>query len=232
VPPAWGPDLDPPTPGGGTRWAGGPTRPPGRGWFRLAVLLAAAVLVVVATVLALDLGRGSGGPSSTPGPSGSTSPSASASSPAAVRIAGVQDFDPQGNPDSENPELAPLAVDGKPGTAWKTVTYRNRPDLGGLKQGVGLRVDLGSTVAVRDVRVALLGRPTSLQVLAAPPGASTAPTTTDGLVSLGTVDAAGATADVRPDRAVRTRWVVVWLTSLPPAPGGFQGRVAEISVRS
>ena len=29
-----------------------------------------------------------------------------------------------------------------------------------------------------------------------------------------------------------TRWLVVWLTSLPAVPGGFQGRVAEISVRS
>ena len=28
------------------------------------------------------------------------------------------------------------------------------------------------------------------------------------------------------------RWLVVWLTSLPAAPGGFQGRVAEISVAS
>jgi hypothetical protein len=25
---------------------------------------------------------------------------------------------------------------------------------------------------------------------------------------------------------------VLWLTSLPPAPGGYQGKVAEISVRS
>ena len=33
-------------------------------------------------------------------------------------------------------------------------------------------------------------------------------------------------------RQVTTRWLVVWLTSLPPAPGGYQGKVAEISVRS
>jgi hypothetical protein len=232
VPAAWGPDVDPPTPGGGTRWAGTPSRPPGRGWFRLAVLVAAAVLVVVAAVVALNLGRGSGGGAATPRGGGSTSPSASASRAAAVRIAGVQDFDPEGDPPEENPDLAPLAVDGKPRTAWETVTYRGNPRLGGLKKGVGLRVDLGRVVAVRDVRVTLLGRPTSLDVLAAPPAAGTAPTTTDGLVTLGSVDGAGATADVKPDKAVRTRWVVVWLTSLPPASGGFQGRVAEISVRS
>jgi len=231
VPPTWGPDVDPPTPGGGTRWAGRPARPPGRGWFRLAVLLGAAVLVVVAAVFAFDLGRGpAGDPTSQPTASGS--PSRSTGPPTAVRIAGVQDFDPQGDPDEENPELARLAVDGKPGTAWETVTYRGNPRLGGLKQGVGLLVDLGRATRVRDVRVTLLGRPTSLDVLAAAPGARTAPTSRDGLVKVGSVDAAGATAEVTPDRAVSTRWLVVWLTSLPPADGGYQGRVAEISVRS
>jgi hypothetical protein len=44
--------------------------------------------------------------------------------------------------------------------------------------------------------------------------------------------AAGTQVDLKARRTVHTRWLVVWLTSLPPAPGGYQGRVAEISVRS
>ena len=53
------------------------------------------------------------------------------------------------------------------------------PKLGGLKSGVGLLVDLGKPTEVGQVRLTLLGSPTSLQILAAPgatPAAPPAPT--------------------------------------------------------
>ena len=53
------------------------------------------------------------------------------------------DFDPQGDPPEENPELAPLAVDGDPATSWRTATYLQNFGPGGLKTGVGLVLDLG-----------------------------------------------------------------------------------------
>ncbi len=31
---------------------------------------------------------------------------------------------------------------------------------------------------------------------------------------------------------VRTRYLLVWLTRLPPVPGGFRGEITNISVRS
>ena len=55
------------------------------------------------------------------------------------------DFDPQGDPPEENPELAALAVDGDPDTAWHTQTYDQNFGPGGLKTGVGLILDLGAT---------------------------------------------------------------------------------------
>jgi hypothetical protein len=227
----WGPDADQPSPAAASGW-----RPesrdddlPGRSWLRLAVVLGVAVVAVLVAVFALDLGRGPGTPRTAP-----SSPGSSATKPASgvrVPIASVRDFDPQGDPPEENPELAPLAVDGKPGTAWTTVTYRGNPHLGGLKSGVGLLVDLGRSATVGEVRLTLVGRPTSLQVLAAP-GASSAPASTDGLPVVASSTAAGTQVDLKAQRTVHTRWLVVWLTSLPPAPGGYQGRVAEISVRS
>jgi len=143
----------------------------------------------------------------------------------------VTDFDPQGDPPEENPNLAPLAIDGKPGTAWETMTYRGNPRLGGLKSGVGLLVDLGKPAKVSKVNLTLMGSPTSVQILAAP-GATTAPSSTDGLETVATRDGAGDQAALTLKKPVTTRWLVVWLTSLPAAPGGFQGRVAEISVAS
>ena len=190
--------------------------------------LGALVLLVVAVVVAVDLARG---PSESADPgagaSGSASSSATASGP--VTIAGVRDFDPEGDPPRENPDRAGLAVDGKPGTAWNTSTYFD--PLQRLKSGVGLLVDLGDPQQVGSVRLRLQGAPTSLTLYAAP-DATSAPADVEGLTSLATADGAGATVTLRPDEPVSTRWLVVWLTSLPRVSGGYEGRIAEITVRS
>jgi putative peptidoglycan lipid II flippase len=146
----------------------------------------------------------------------------------------VRDFDPQGTPPEENPDLAALATDGKPGTAWRTSTYYD--PLEEQKSGVGLLVDLGRPTPVSEVRLTLLGtptpdRPTALQILAAP-DADVAPTGSDGLTRVAADGDAGNQVDLALAKDVTTRWVVVWFTRLPTVPGGFQGRVAEISVRS
>ena len=41
---------------------------------------------------------------------------------------------------------------------------------------------------------------------------------------------AGLQADLQPDEPVTTRYLLVYLTKLPPAPGGFEGQIAEVSV--
>ena len=231
VPAAWGPDADR---DGDGDWDTGSwdEERPGSSWLRLAAVVAGVLVLVVGLVFAFNLGRGSGssGGGTAQGAS-STSPSRSAAASAPVKIAGVTDFDPQGDPPEENPNLAPLAVDGKPGTAWETMTYRNNPRLGGLKSGVGLLVDLGKPAKVSTVKLTLMGSPTSVQILAAP-DATSAPTSTDGLDTVATREGVGDRADLKLKKPVTTRWLVVWLTSLPAAPGGFQGRVAEISVVS
>jgi serine/threonine protein kinase len=228
-PPAWGPDAHqpPPTDDAGEENRG---RRVGAVWIRLAAVIAALVIVAVAVVFALDVGNGSRPNAADPTPSSSESPSPVASTPIPIRA--VADFDPEADPPEENPDLAPLAVDGKPGTAWTTVTYQNNPKLGGLKTGVGLLVDLGKPVEVGRVRLTLLGRPTSLQILAAPRDAEAAPSTTDGLARVGSAANAGPRVKLPFTKPVTTRWLVVWLTSVPPVPGGYKGQIAEISVRS
>ncbi len=230
VPPVWGPDADEPPPGSDD-WDDDGTVP-GRSWLRLAVVLAVVLLIVVGAVVFLNLGSGSReDPSSAQSGKGERSPSASASRSVEVPISGVSDFDPQGDPAEENPDLVPLAVDGDKATAWQTLTYRGNPKLGGLKSGVGLLVDLGKPTAVGEVRLTLVGKPTSLELLAAP-DATTAPTSTDGLTTVASQEGAGADLDLELKKPVKTQWLVVWLTSLPPVPGGFKGQVAEITVRS
>jgi hypothetical protein len=197
----------------------------------LGLVIAGVLVLVVGVVLAFNLGRGSGGDNTSASTSHSSSPSASKPASRPLKIAGVTDFDPQGDPPEENSDLAPLAIDGKPATAWQTSTYRGNAKLGGLKSGVGLLVDLGKPVKVGSVRLTLMGSPTALQILAAP-DAQGPPSSPDGLDTVATAPAAGNRANLSLKKPVTTQWLVVWLTQLPSAPGGFQGRIAEISVSS
>jgi hypothetical protein len=223
----WGPDAtgepDDDWQAGAPAWS---DDPPGRSWFRLAVVVGTVVLVVVAVVVAFNLGRGSGVLEEEPD---EAAPSEESSAPAEpVRIASVSDFDPGGDPPEENPESAPLAADGDPSTAWRTSTYFDPLNL--LKDGVGLLVDLGEPTEVSEATVTFIGSPTDVELLAAPEGAE-APTSTEGLTRVAQESGAGTEARLRADEPVTTRYLVVWLTSLPPAGGDFRGQVAEIVVR-
>ncbi len=222
LPPVWGPDMD--------DARGGPRRDAGKSWLRLAVIVATCLLLVFAVIVAFNLGR------SSTDDAGSSGQDAAAQQPddqpaQPHSIASVDDFDPQGDPPyDENPESAALAIDGKPGTAWQTMSYYGNPQLGLLKDGVGLLVDLGEPVDVSQVRLTMIGQPNSVELLAAPEGAGT-PTSTDGLRQVASADNAGTQIDLDLDKPVTTQYLVVWLTSLPPGGGGYQGQIAEIVVR-
>jgi hypothetical protein len=186
------------------------------------------VLLVIAIVFAFNLGRDSGEDPSA-GPSQDAGPSSPPAGP--VAIAGVSDLDPlpSGNGE-ENPELAGLAVDGDPGTAWQTMEYYGNPQFGLLKDGVGLVVDLGREQEVSSAQVTVQGSPTNLEILAAPEG-STEPTSVDNLRRVASATGVGGRKDLAFGKPVTTQYLVVWLTSLPPDSGAYRGRVAEIVVR-
>jgi hypothetical protein len=224
-PPDWGPDGAPEPPGPPV--PASDTAREGRSWLRLAVAVATVLLLAVAVVVAFQLGRDAA-ESGSDGDAGASPTTGTR----AVPVRAVSDFDPEADPPEENPADAALAVDGDPATSWSTVTYRGRPDLGGLKDGVGLLLDLGEEVSVSQVRATLVGKPYDLSLLVAPEGTTREPTDVGGLREVASASGVGPEATLAPESAVTTRYLVLWLTSLPPAQGGFQGRVAEIVVRS
>ncbi len=202
-------------------------------WLRtpLIILLAVAAAGAVAVVWFLVGGK-AGDPGSAASPSADPSSSTSTvPSGQVIKLAGAKDFDPFGDPPEENPDQVGNATDGKPDTAWTTLTYRGRPDLGGLKPGVGLVVDLGSIQNIGSVVLDLQGSKTDLSLYAAPTNADQ-PTNLDGLKEIAKKTGAGEQVQLKPRSAVRARYLVVWLTSLPPVAGGFRGAISEITVRS
>lgn len=69
-----------------------------------------------------------------------------------VRIVGGASYDPPPGDGEENDSEVRLAFDGDAGTAWATSGYRTA-DLGGLKEGVGIYVDVGSERRLRSITV-------------------------------------------------------------------------------
>ena len=145
-----------------------------------------------------------------------------------IAITGVSDFDPEADPPSENPDKAKLAIDEDLDTAWTTVKYTT--GLKGLKSGVGLIVDLGSQHQVGEVRIDFKTAGVGVTAFAAPRGQPTPPASVKGLRVIGRADSAGSHVNLHRPEALRTRYVIVWLTALPKVGDGYQGEVAEVSV--
>src|SRR5665811_1551548 len=153
-------------------------------------------------------------------------------------IAGAKDFDPvaDGGSGDENPGQVALAFDGKTDTAWTTLVYKGSAKLGGLKPGVGYIVDLGQPVSVGKVTLVMVGQPTGLElrVPATDPAKVTSPPMDKAAewTAVATNTAAGTNVDLSLKDPITTRFVMIYITSLPAVTGGFKAGIAEVSVTS
>ena len=206
----------------------------------LAVIVAVILVAVAVTVWAVGFRKSNG---SNAGSGGQPSSSASATAAGTV-LKPVSDstFNIFGNPpgDTENPSTKGAAIDSSLSTAWSTSYYYNHPNFGGLKPGTGLLLDMGQQVRLSQVEV-LFG--------------TTGDTTAE--IYLGNSDTMTKSAlsnftEVSPAASVSGdhtfpvsstatgRYVLIWLTSLPPlkkapagAPAGntyYEGQIYNIVV--
>jgi len=211
-------------------------RPP-RSQTRLVIAVIAG-LVVLGLVLALIALRGVFDASPlTPRPSTSHAVSAGpGGSPSAVvptapltgeavEIAGVKVLDPQGDR-RENDAAAPRMIDGDSGTEWRSERY-DSPKFGGLgKSGIGVAVDLGETSTVRQVVVEHRGTGGTLELRTAG-----SPDYEDSTL-VSRVPMEGNKLTMTLQQPVRTRYLVLWFTSLTKQSNGeYRIRVFEVSVR-
>ena len=196
------------------------------------------VLLVVGGVIAglavSNRGGGAAGGDPTTASRSSTSTAPPGQPGAGIAIAGARDFDPQGDDQTENPELVKLAYDGDPATGWRTVRYFGNPQLGGIKRGVGLVLDLGSAQPVRSVVVTLSGNGTNVELRVPKKDAdtiSTPPMNSDSLWRrVAKVSDAGTTATLTTAEPAATRYILVYLTSLPKEGGNYRGGINEVAV--
>lgn len=193
---------------------------------RALILLGLVTAAVLFGVLALLVGRESG-------EQGDPYSQGAPSTPVRVLpIDQVLDFDPQGEDGEENPDQTGAVIDRDPATGWQTSTYFGRSDLGGLKDGVGVVLDLGTNREVDQVRLRLAGSPTDLSILTAPSTITTPPESLEDLQEVATLNGAGEDVSVVLPANTRTRYVVVWLRAVPQiADGEYRGEIRGAAVR-
>ena len=223
--PPQGPSGRGPRDGGGGR--GGASRVA----VTIVVVLVIAALVATALIISNSL-RNSGGGKAANTPS--TKPTSSAPATAAV-LKPVSDstFNIFGN-DSEDAQDAPQAIDNSLQTAWATDYYKGSPNFGGLKPGTGLLLDMGHAVKLSQVEVLFgsqccttaeiyLGNSSAMSKTALNNFTKVAPSAT---VSKNHVFTANSSAT--------GRYVLIWITSLPPMEGNssqYQALIYNIVVR-
>ena len=220
-----------------TRSAGGGRKPPaGRSAAARAVLSVVIVLVLAAVGVAVwSLGHSTHG-SATPPPTQPRSSSPAAAASVLLKAVSVGSFNPLGSPPGSNEDSGETAnvIDGNASTFWHTSYYVGNPVFGGLKKGTGLLLDMGRPVRLSQVSVqfgssccvhaqieignnntpdaSALGTFTVLQSSAAGRGATT-------------FNVTGSTTG---------RYVLIWLTYLPPLNGStnqFQAQIYNVVVR-
>jgi len=132
-----------------------------------------------------------------------------------VKLTAAGAFDPEGD-GHERDEEASLAVDGNRSTFWRTERYSRF-----FKTGVGLVLDAGRAVRVRQVVVdsGTPGVRAEIRIGSSPTGPFARVSPAKTLTARTTFPVAGRTG----------RYVVVWVTGLPPESAG---EVAEVRVRA
>ncbi len=194
-------------------------------------LLAVMALLTGVGVAAYAAGRSVGtlDPPTDPAARVTAAPSAAASAgPAPVPVdvlgVGVRDFDPDGD-GQERPGSVANAHDGDPSTAWETERY-DSADFGGLKDGVGLLVDLGAPTGVRRVELGLTRPGVTAELRAA---AEPAPDASAYRV-LARAAGDGDRLALVPPAGTRERYLLVWLTGLAPDDGRFSAGITDLAV--
>ncbi|MFJ9716076.1 protein kinase family protein [Streptomyces sp. NPDC101213] len=139
-----------------------------------------------------------------------------------LRIQGSQEYVASGS--AQAAEDVANTYDGDSSTYWRTKRYTEGPSLAPYKPGVGIVYDLGSAQEISTASIGLRysGDHTTVKLYAT--DALTPSTGISGMKEIGTADASGTSLTVKASKAVKTQYVLLWITAVPYAPtDGFSG---------
>jgi serine/threonine protein kinase len=137
-------------------------------------------------------------------------------------------FSPDGAPD--NPQMADLAIDGNPDTAWSTVAYKDAVPFPKFTEGMGLLLHLSEPTALSAVTIDVSSTGTQVQIRASP---------TDAPAKLADTTELTPTTPLQPghnriavhDRT-KTSNVLVWISTLGTTDGESRMEISEITLQA
>ena len=195
---------------------------------RFLPLLASLALIGVVGLVGYGVGRDVGEIPPLDDPlSGLASPPPGAPPPQGERVdlagATVVDFDPPPGDGGERPGAVANSFDDDPSTVWATERYESA-GFGGIKQGVGLLVDLGAPTPVNRVELVTTGGGVMIELRAAEMRAPDA----QGYRILARGTARDPGLVLTPPAGTNARFYLLWVTQLRPAEGRFDAGIAEM----
>ncbi|MCC3764118.1 protein kinase family protein [Glycomyces sp. TRM65418] len=216
---------------------------PPAGMKRLAVIAAVAAGVILAGVItsAVVFGGGddpAGAEDQVTGEDTGAEPSAEETSVAAPTEAelspdALRVVDPPDG-DRDQGENVEAVIDGNASTGWTTNTYYNDPGFGNLKPGMGILIDLGEAREVASVRVQMTSAGATVGLLAGDEDPGDSSEGDQAIVDNFTVLAEPVEdADTNIELQAggeATRFIVVWVTELPPVSDGYKLTISDINV--
>ncbi len=197
-----------------------PSEDPPRRW--QALLFALFALVLVASLVVVFVNQFNRSRALPPTPA------------APYALVSARDFDPAGDGGDgvENPEQARFVMDGDPGTAWTTERYGRSANFNGRKPGAGVVVDLGEVREVAWVTVDVGAGATSADIrVPADPEVTEPPMESrDEWRRIDGFTASTGAVEVRLEAPIETRWLLVYVTSMPRDGANYVGAIHEIRV--
>lgn len=136
-----------------------------------------------------------------------------------LAVASVDDYDPLGD-ETEGASTVDRIADGDPRTFWSTERYQDRPDFAGLKDGVGVILDLGEPLEVGKAQLLMPAAGCSFEIRYSEERAAEP----EGWTVAGAVADAGTTAPVVFEEPATSRYWLVWLTELTQGVPGIRGQ--------
>jgi hypothetical protein len=187
----------------------------GRRRLRIALTALVALAIALGAGVAIEATRDQGG----------NSPSRAGLSPIQLGERNAVDYDPAPGDGQEGRASLPLALDGDRATAWESERY-DTPELGNIKEGVGIYLDAGRPVAARGLRVTtpVDGWRLELHV------ANSVPDTVADWTKVGSGDMDASAKTFGLDTGgQRFRYYLIWITRLTEDPaGGNRVKVSEL----
>jgi serine/threonine protein kinase len=139
--------------------------------------------------------------------------------------------------DAQAPGDVKLTYDGDSSTYWRTKRYNAGPTLAPYKPGVGIVYNLGSSQEISAASIGLRykGDHTTVKLYATD---SLSPSTgIEGMTEIGEATTKGNALTVKASKAVKTQYVLLWITAVPSAPSdgfssaGYKQAITDVTFK-